>query len=80
MADDDPKPDLSFVTNEQLINELMDRHVGVIIARESQVDAEGDRYAIVYEFSGGVSRAIGMVERMKKHLLDCEWKNPRDDA
>lgn len=74
----DPKPDLSFVTTDQLISELMDRHDGLIVVRESNVDTAGERSDCLFDFSGGVSRALGLAERMRHYLLNRRW-NEEDD-
>ena len=70
--------DLSFVTTDQLIEELMDRHDGLVIAREVQSDAKGEQTECFYDFSGGVSRAIGLTERLKRHLLRGGWREQDD--
>lgn len=70
---DDAKPDLSFATNEELISELMNRHDGVIVVREKCLDAKGQRSETLFDFEGGVSRALGLVERMRNYLLTTDW-------
>lgn len=72
-------PDLSTVTNDELVQELMDRHAGVVVIRESQLDAKGERNEVLFDFSGGVSRAIGLAERFKNNLLKTEWAEQNED-
>lgn len=79
MSDDDPTSDLSLASTDALIEELMNRHEGVVIVRESVPDAAGEQHDCQFSFSGGVSRAIGMCERMKRHLLRGGWSNTDDD-
>lgn len=74
----DPKPDLSFVTTEQLVEELCNRHDGIIICRENCTDTKGQRHECMSDFSGGVSRAIGLAERMKWWLLNRGWERSDD--
>lgn len=80
MSDDDPKPDLSFVTTEQLVDELMQRHEGLVVVRENCKDAKGERSECLFDFSGGVSRAIGLSERFKQFALTNNWNAGKDEA
>jgi hypothetical protein len=75
----DDAPDLAYVTTEQLIEELMNRHDGLAIAREVSPDVKGETSDCFFDFAGGVSRALGLCERLKHHLISGEYKNQRTD-
>jgi TolB-like protein len=67
MSTDDSNNALEFVTTEELIVELMRRHDAIVIARETHTtDAKNDA---TFDFSGGLSAALGLVERLKRRLL-----------
>jgi hypothetical protein len=80
MSEEEPKPDLSFVTTEQLITELMERHDGLLVVRESHTDTKGTRSEVLFDFSGGVSRCLGLAERMKHYLLTNNWNAKPEDV
>jgi hypothetical protein len=58
---------LELVDTESLIAELMDRHDALVIVREKE--PTGDLQETLFDIDGGVSRAIGMVDRLKAKLM-----------
>lgn len=65
------EPDLSLVSTEALIEELAGRYDGLLVVREKFRTEES--CDTLYDFNGGISRAIGMAERIKARLLArCE--------
>jgi hypothetical protein len=69
VPDEDPsQPDLSHVTTEWLIRELFNRHDAAFLARETRTT--GDDRKTVFEYSGGLNAAIGLVTRAGRWLDD----------
>ena len=69
MSDDEP--DLSLASTDALIKELSSRYDGLLVVREKFRTEES--CDTLYDFNGGISRAIGMAERIKRRLLSiCE--------
>jgi hypothetical protein len=58
---------LELVSTEDLISELMRRYQAVLIVRES--DPTNAQQETLFDYDGGISRAIGMAERAKAKFL-----------
>jgi hypothetical protein len=63
----DEPVNLELVPTETLIEELMDRHDAMLIVREKE--PTNQEQETLFDIDGGVSRAIGMAERVKAKLM-----------
>jgi hypothetical protein len=63
----DTETNLELVSTEVLIAELMRRHDALLIVREKEPN--GQIQDTLFDMDGGVSRAIGMAERVKAKLM-----------
>ena len=69
MSEDDPtQPDLSHVATDWLIRELFARHDAIFLVREQKLTDE-DRKTL-FEYSGGLNAAVGLVRRASRWLDD----------
>ncbi len=67
MPEDDPStPDLSDVTTEWLLEELIKRHDALLIAREIRMT--DDRRKTLFQSSGGLNAALGLARRLQAWL------------
>jgi hypothetical protein len=70
MAEELPKPDLTFVTTEELIDELIKRHKALIIVRELASPTGSGRTQTFYEYAGGLNTALGLAERARADIVE----------
>lgn len=63
MTDDD----LSTVTSEAMLEELRRRYDGLLVVREKlRTAGQSD---VIFDYSGGLSRCIGLADRARVRLL-----------
>ncbi len=61
IVNDDPKTELSFVTTDEMLDELSTRYEGVVIAYERQAVPGSHDFTVDYR--GGQTYAIGLASR-----------------
>lgn len=73
--------DLSEVETKVLVQELCNRHRAVVIGRIPFAD-DDDTQAFVFDFDGGATQALGVVERLKEaiwHIIIHGNKRDEDE-
>lgn len=61
--------DLNFVSTEELIKELINRHDGLVIVRNMKNKKRDESGRIIYDYDGGLANAIGMMELAKSSWM-----------
>ena len=68
-------PDLSFVTTDELVEELRKRHDSMIFAYNKSMGDDEDVFGMWYY--GGRFTAIGIAEKVKHNLIDLEARDEK---
>ena len=65
MSEPGPNTDLSFATDEELINELFSRYPYALVAMERDAPKEDDHTATLMVWRGGLTMALGLCDRVR---------------
>lgn len=77
MSDDEAKPDLSFVTADELIEELAKRHEGLVVCWETNLNTKQTEFFC--EWRGPLTLAIGLAERSRARLVQIALDRPSEE-